>query len=213
MLLLVIAAVLYAYNPYYERAIYPNLPQLTETDRQIFATRILDANKALEASELTEKAKFNLTMQIGFNEYALGNYKEAESAYKSASEINTDNNYVSYVALYQLYVDIQKNRSARTAIQKALSLSPASSDIWNKYTALEKERFNADNETLDKLYKKALEATYYNIDVITAYATLLTGEGRYAEAIEYWTKAITYNPSAKDLYEQEISILKSKLGS
>jgi len=209
-LLLIIIAALGAYSSYYERAIYPNLPKLTDAERQLIDERLLKTNKALETPELTDKEKFNLTMQVGFNEYVLGNYREAESAYKTASEIKTDNNYVSYVALYQLYLDIQKNRSARAMIQKALSLSPTSADIWNKYIVLEKERFNANSETLDKLYKEAIETTFYNVDVLSAYATLLAGEGRYAEAIEYWTKAITYNPSAKDLYEQEISALKEK---
>lgn len=185
-------------------------PNLTAEQRKIVEDRIAGLNEKIKnpPEGSTDAEKYNLYIQIGFQKLNLGKFSEARDSFIDASHLQPDN-YAAYVALYQVYLSMTDYNSARESIKKAVSLSPGSPDVWRKYIPLEKEKFGATNEELEKLYSEALKSTGESIDILTVYAQFLEEKGDIKGAIEQWKKATVAYATNKDVYQGEIYRLEN----
>ncbi len=183
-------------------------PNLTADERQIYEDRLAEAEAKLKQAETNEE-KYNLYLLIGFQKYGLGRFAEAKAAYRNAEKYNEKKDYSVYTALYQVQLDMQDNEGARDSIKKAIEYGSGVADNWLKYIILEKERFNASNETLNGIYIEALGATagQSDFDVMANYAQFLESTGNLQGAKEYWQKAAEANPGNKAVYDAEIKRL------
>ena len=182
-------------------------PQLTVEERLIVENRLQEAQKKM-AEALTNEEKFYAWMQIGFGQYGLGKYKEAKKSFLEAVDLEP-NNYVVYVALYQVDLDRQDNQSARKSIKKAISLKETNPDLWRKYIQLEADRFFASSEELNSFYQEALVKTFSHIDIETSYAQFLEKSGNLKSALDAWKKI--YEQMLDPLYLGEIERLEALL--
>lgn len=182
-----------------------NNPYLTSEERALALGKFEEAKKKLREAA-NDDEKFGAYMDIGFQYSVFLDYENAKKSFEKAADIKPDN-YVAYVALYQVEADMKDNESARNNIKKAVSLREDNPDLWKKYIQFESERFSADKETLDNLYREALKKTGPHVDILGAYAQFLETNGDLAAALEQWKKANAQYPSAA--YEQEINRLES----
>jgi len=182
-------------------------PNLTTEERLLIENRLQEVQKKLfEAT--TENEKFNAQMQIGFQQYGLGQYKEAKETFLKAADLEPDN-YVVYVALYQVELDRQDNQSARKNIKKALALKEENPDLWRKYIQLETDRFFANDDQLKDLYLEALTRTNSHVDMLAFYAQFLEKSNDLKSALDIWKKA--YEQIPDPLYQEEIERLEALL--
>jgi len=180
-------------------------PGLTAEERSIVENRLNEAQKKLTEVTTIEE-KFSAQMQIGFGQYGLGKYKEAKESFLEAADLEPDN-YVVYVALYQVELDMKDNQSARKSIKKAISLKEGNPDLWRKYIQLEAERFSASHNKLNDLYLEALAKTNSHLDIETLYAQFLEKSGDLKSALDVWKKV--YEQMPDPLYLQEIERLEN----
>jgi tetratricopeptide (TPR) repeat protein len=186
-------------------------PNLTTEQLKIINDRLSEYQKELaNTQELSDEQKLDLNLKIGFQYYALGQYSNAENYYIEAEKYDFSSP-APYLALHQLYIDMNAKDEALIAIDTAIKLRPATPDYWKRKILLIQEKFNAPNSELDNLYREALTKTENYIDIITAYAGFLEKTGNTQKAIEYWQKAEEENPDQKSIYEKEIERLQKLL--
>lgn len=184
--------------------------KLTEEERKIVEDKLADIQKKIvEIEDGNDKERYNLIMQLGFQKNVLGKLAEARDAFLKAAKIQPED-YTAPIALFHIYADMGDNQSARESIKKAIQLQPEKADSWRQYIQFEKERFGATNEKLEEIFLEAMAKTNSSVDIITVYAQFLEEKGDLQGAIEQWEKAIAAFSQNKDLYQQEISRLKSK---
>lgn len=194
-----------------EGLIISKSPKLTTEQLKIINDRLAEYQKELtENQELTNEQKLDFNLKIGFQYYALGEYLNAEKYYIEAEKYDFSSP-APYLALHQLYIDMNAKDEALIAIDTAIKLRPATPDYWKRKILLMQEKFNAPNSELDNLYQEALTKTENYIDIITAYAGFLEKTGNTQNAIEYWQKAEEENPDQKSIYEKEIERLQELL--
>lgn len=184
-----------------------NNPYLTSEERVLALEKFKEAKKKLNEAA-NDDEKFGAYMDIGFQYSVFLDYENARNSFAKAAKIKPDN-YVVYVALYQIDADMKNNESARDNIKKAVSLRGDNPDLWKKYIQFEAERFSASKETLDDLYREALEKTGSHVDMLGVYAQFLETNGDLAAALEQWKKANEQYPGTA--YEKEINRLESLL--
>lgn len=184
---------------------------LTEEEKRIIEDKIADIQKKImKTKDATDKEKYNLMMQLGFQKNVLGKLAEARDAFLAATEIQSED-YTAPIALFHIYADMGDNQSARESIKKAIELRPENADSWRQYVQFEKERFGATNEKLEEIFLEAMTKTNSSVDIITVYAQFLEEKGDLQSAIEEWEKAIVAFPQNKNLYQQEILRIESKI--
>jgi tetratricopeptide (TPR) repeat protein len=182
---------------------------LSPADRNIFEDRAADAQKKIDAAK-TDDEKFGWYMQLGYNLQALGSLNAAQNAFESAVKLKP-NDDTGYAGLYQTQVDRGDYEGALASIKIAVDKNPQIPQYWKNYVLLEKEHFNASNDTLSALYSEAVVKTANNIDIITTYAQWLESTGNLGAAKEYWQKAIVLYPANKKLYQTKIDKINLQL--
>lgn len=188
-------------------------PKLTAEERKIVEDRLADVQKKL--AEMKDAAdadieKYSLTMQLGFQKNALGKLGEARDAFLAAAKLQPEN-YTAIAALFHIYLDMGDNDSALAGIKKAIELKPENAELWRQYIQIEKEKFSASDEKIEEIFSDAIKKTNSSVDIITVYAQFLESKGDLMGAIEQWKKAIAGFPANKDLYQEEINRMESKI--
>lgn len=178
---------------------------LTADERKTVEDRLAKVQEkiAKPPEGATNIEKYSWQMQAGFQMLALGKFTEAKEYFIAASAIQPGD-YTAWVALYEATLSMNDYDAARENIKKAISLDNSNPDLWQKRIQLEKEKFRATNEQMDKLFSEAFRATRSDVNIITAYAQFLEEKNDLSGAIEQWKKAITANSQDKDKYQAEI---------
>jgi tetratricopeptide (TPR) repeat protein len=188
---------------------------LTAEDKKIFEDRISEYKNKLKESK-DDAEKYNLFLQIGFNEYAQGHLQASKDSFLEAIKINAEQ-YDVYVGLFQTQVDMNDYFGAEQSIKKAISIRKGIADLWRRYIQLKIDHENASNDEVTRLFEEALKDTTQQgdvanyVDVVTFYAPWLEKVGDIPKAIEYWKKAIDANPESKTIYQAEIDRINKQL--
>lgn len=186
--------------------------KLSVEERQIYENRLAEADRRLGENP-DKQTTHDLYMQKGFDLQGLGHLAESLIYFEMARDlIPTAAN--PYKAMYNAQLEMNNNRGALKSIQKAVELNPREADIWKKYILIKEERFGASTQELTSLFRQGLEETRSGMsypDMVTAFAVFLEKIGDYAEAIKYWEIAIEVNPQGREVYQQEIDRIKTKL--
>jgi tetratricopeptide (TPR) repeat protein len=171
--------------------------QPTSTDKDLPQTE--PTKEPLTFKDLNQKA----------NEYYVKkDYKNALVYFKKAEVL--EKNYVLYRSIYATYLELKDYKNAEIYMQKAISSNPKSSSNWVEYAQFETNYMNASFDAVSKVYLDGLKATKDNINLITSYASYLSLNKKYGEAITYLEKAISIDPARKDIFEKEIQYLKTR---
>lgn len=159
----------------------------------------------------TNKALLDQKMKEATTLFLKKDYEGAINVYNQALSIEKSE-YV-YAGLYSAELATKDYENAEKAILSAIDQNSASSDYWSWYLVLLQDAMGAPREKLDQVYNKSLNSVLDNkkINIMTQYARVLENIKDYSGAIAHWQKAITLNPSMKEVYQREIDILKSKI--
>jgi tetratricopeptide (TPR) repeat protein len=185
--------------------------KLTAEQLKIINDRLSEYQKELNNNqELSDEQKLDFNLKIGFQYYALGDYLNAEKYYIESEKYDFSSP-APYLALYQLYIDMNAKDESLSAIDTAIKLRLTTPDYWKRKILLLQEKFNTPNSEIDNFYQEALTKTENHVDIITAYAGFLEKIGNIQKAIEYWQKAGVENPDQKNTYDIEIERLQKTL--
>lgn len=183
-------------------------PGLTADEKATFQSKIAELETQLKDAK-DENTKFKLTMQIGVQHYALGEYSQAHDRYIAATKILPDNPTV-WSELYVVENAMGDYEGARSHIQKAIELNPASAQYWRWRIDIERDRFNPSATTIEDLFAQALAKTNDNIEILALEARYFESANKVPAAIEVWKHLKEVNPSAAATYDQEITTLQSR---
>ncbi len=164
-----------------------------------------------ETKDQASFASFNKKMKEASALFLKKDYQGAIDLYNQALSI--EKSEYAYAGLYSAELATKDYISAEKAILSAIEQNSASSDYWSWYLVLLQDAMGAPREKLEQVYNKALNSVLDNkkINIVTQYARVLENIGDYSGAITQWEKAITLNPSMKDIYQKEIDTLKAKI--
>lgn len=184
-------------------------PQLTEAERQNYLKNITELEGKLQAA--TEDAeRYKLRMQIGFEQYALGEYAKARSSYLEANKL-MPTNPTAFAELYVVESAMGDYENAKRHLQKAIEINPSNAQYWRWIITLRADAFQDSPEELKKYYLDGLEKTRDHVDIVTMYAQFLEKQGDVVSAVAQWKKAIELNPDQKDVYQAEIVRIQNLL--
>lgn len=188
-------------------------PQVVENQEELIKENPEVSNQELktETKDQTSFASFNKKMKEASALFLKKDYQGAIDLYNQALSI--EKSEYAYAGLYSAELATKDYISAEKAILSAIEQNSASSDYWSWYLVLLQDAMSAPREKLEQVYNKALNSVLDNkkINIVTQYARVLENIGDYSGAITQWEKAITLNPSMKDIYQKEIDTLKAKI--
>lgn len=183
--------------------------KLTDSEKKLYQETISKLEK--ELSEAKDKDdQFRLNMQIGFQNYGLGEYGKARDSYLKSNAIYPQN-VAPYAALYEAENAMGDYELAKFYLQKAIELNPSSVQYWRWMIQLRELGFHDTSEQLDKYYKDALEKTGNNVDILSIYAQFLEQKGDLVGAVAQWKKAMQIEPSHSSTFQNEITRIQNKL--
>jgi tetratricopeptide (TPR) repeat protein len=143
-------------------------PGLTADERKGSETRIADIqNKLRELSQDSKEERFKLYIILGAEQYSLGQLREARESYRQAVRLLPDNP-VAWAELYTVENAMQDYESAKKSIERAVNLSPFSAQYWQWRIDIE-EKLGGSRETIEALYKEALQKTNNHADLRAGY--------------------------------------------
>lgn len=183
-------------------------PGLTAEEKAVFQSKITELEAQLKDAK-DDNTKFKLTMQIGIQHYALGEYTLAHERYMAATKILPDNPTV-WSELYVVENAMGDYEGARSHIEKAIELNPASAQYWRWRLDIERDRFNPTANTIEDLFVQALAKTNDNVEILAMQARYFENANKIPAAIEVWKRLKEVNPSAAATYDQEITTLQSR---
>lgn len=142
----------------------------------------------------------------GHELYLKERYTEALTYFKKAASIEQNDRI--YRSLYSAYLGLKDYKNAEIAIIKSLGINNGIPNNWLEYASFEHLYLKASFDVVSKIYLDGLKATKDDINLITAYASYLTENKKYNEAISYLEKAIIIDPSRQDTFQTEIEYLR-----
>jgi len=145
----------------------------------------------------------------GHEFYLKGQYTKALSYLQKA--VLLEQNDRIYRSLYSVYLGLKDYQNAEMAMKKALIADSKLVSNWVEYASFENNYVKASFDVVSKIYLEGLKDTKNNIDLVTGYASYLTENKKYAEAITYLEKAIIKDPARKDIFQAEIESLRGKI--
>jgi tetratricopeptide (TPR) repeat protein len=188
-------------------------PQAVENQEEVIKENpeVSNQEPKTETKDQAILASFNKKMKEASALFLKKDYQGAIDLYNQALSI--EKSEYAYAGLYSAELATKDYISAEKAILSAIEQNSASSDYWSWYLVLLQDAMGAPREKLEQVYNKALNSVLDNkkINIVTQYARVLENIGDYNGAITQWEKAITLNPSMKDIYQKEIDTLKTKI--
>lgn len=163
-----------------------------------------------ELDEATnDETRFQSNLQIGIQQYVLGEYGLAKASLEEALSID-ENNPVAWGELYIVNLARTDYEAAEVAINKAVSLSAGEPKYWRSKIELADGPLKYSNDAMDKLFEDALAAVGRSAQIHALYAKHLEETGRDSAAIESYQNAIESFPQWTDTYQAEIDRIKAK---
>ncbi len=182
---------------------------LTAEEKAVYQSKVVELKEQLK-NATNDNEKFKLTMQIGIQHYALGEFTLAQERYLTAAKILPDNPTV-WSELYIIENARGDYASAKKHIEKAIELNPASAQYWRWRIELEKDQFSPDSESMNSLFSQALANTNNSVEILAIQARYFESIGSNNAAIDTWKRLKEVNPSATAIYDQEIADLMQKV--
>lgn len=201
----------YIFVPYESSTLADKKSALDQKTLQEVEKRIQEIQKIIATfDEKTPLKDKNSTYFILSSEQqSIGRLLDAKKTLETTLKMSVKPNMLQAYAL--LLYSMGAKEPAMKYIDDALDLSPEVPDYWRSKIEMVKEMQPNNTTYLHLLYQEALSATHENINIITVYAQFLSDIGKREEAIQYWEKAIKKVPEEKDIYQQQIDVLKKQL--
>lgn len=139
-------------------------------------------------------------------------YRKAIDLYEKAAAVGSDNVWVPFLNIGNLYRKLGEFDKSETAYNKALEISKNGTDeIYFQKIDLYRYDLKKSNEEVGKLYEEALDKVVYNANVILRYATFLRDTGQFEKALSYYETLVKNYPD-NQAYKDEVAAIKAKLG-
>ena len=173
-------------------------------------TRLLETQKTIASftKETSIDTQVNTLFVLSADQQVLGKYGDAKKTLEKALSLGQNENLLqSYASLLMLMGSPQ---GGLIYINQAIQINPTASNFWRTRLDIERLLYKNDLSKLDATFVLGLQKTNNDIDMVTYYAVYLTEMKQYDKAITYWQKAMTVYPERKDMYQQEIDLLKTR---
>lgn len=193
--------------------ITPNVKNIsigTELEDVSVVDKSTDIKEGVPKS-ITNDELFVEYMEKGLESYLKADLKTAEDFYLEANKLYPKRGE-PWAGLMPIYRDREEYTRSAEAAEKALVYNPLDWNIWRFYLELKGKLLKVSSVEMDKLYNSALEATRYNVNIVTIYAQFLEREGKIQSAINHWKIALQQQPNNK-LFQTEIYRLELELKS
>lgn len=150
--------------------------------------------------------KVNHYFALSADQQLLGLWLEAKKSLEKALALKYDAHIIHAYA--SLLYELGDAEGALKYVDMSLESAPDIPNFWQTKIKLAQEIYKDDAKKLNAIYLEGIDATKWDIDLLTLYATYLAQTGQKTEAVVYWQKAIEKNPDARSVYEVEIKNLQ-----
>jgi Tfp pilus assembly protein PilF len=152
--------------------------------------------------------KYEIAVGLSGLYTTLGDGKNALVYLNKAVNVTPERS-LAYMNAGDLFSRVYATTSARTYFEMGLSKEPQYEQNHVLYISYLRTS-GAPQADIEKAFTEGLERTGRNDNILKEYATWLTGEKRFADAIKIWEEELTRNPNNKNAIQQEIQRLKKK---
>ncbi len=193
-------------------------PKLTNDELAALDSKIIelensmaDQDKTLDKNNEDQKSDlFKIEMVLSANYRLRGRLLDARDITLKAQQLKPDN-ISTWNELFVIDVARQDYSSAEVDLTKMLEMDANSIQAWRWYFDLTANQLQWTQAQQDELYKKALEKTTENPDILALYAGYLEKKNDLAGAVAAWKKAIDKNPAGAAQYQAEITRIQNRL--
>lgn len=159
--------------------------------------------------ETTVETRINTLFSLASQQEVIGKYSDAKKTLEQVLSIEVSHNVLQVYA--SLLAKMGDNKAAIKYIDGAIEMMPRETNLWRTKIDMERERLWPKNlSKLEEVFKKALQSTNNDINMVTLYASYLSELGRKEEAILYWEIAKKIYPANATLFEGEIEALRQQ---
>lgn len=172
----------------------------------------LQKERAAAEAQLRENDRLVLPyIIIASVDKMLGDLKNAEAMLKRAAQI-APTNHLALGNLANVYRELEKNKEAEIAYERALKYGPSEEQNYLQYADFLRYRVKESHDRVKALYEQGLETLDGNVNVRKAYAGYLRDAGELGAALEQWRLVLVTNPDDVAVQEEirEIESLDRK---
>ena len=163
------------------KAVEYHLPvNLSQAELQDIASRI---NKNMENLTIFPK-DYNVYLDLGSLEFALGNASKAIDYYTKAWEI-IPTNATPWLNIGNIYIQLGLYNQAEAAFLKAKEANPSYYLIYFDIAKLYNDYLSEKADQVRGVYLEGLKATNNDPKLLDYFSTYLTKIGNYSEALQY----------------------------
>lgn len=153
---------------------------------------------------------YNRYIDIALQEDLIGNGNEVLANLNEAIKINPENT-LAYNNIGTLFEKVGAYESAKNTFAKALEIDDSVVYTHQLIIDLHKSYLNSSDEVMEDVFDTALGKTNRDLQILRDYASWLTREDKYQEALVIWNELLNKETGDKSLIQNEIDIIESRI--